>query len=336
MPSPILDAAARNKAALAAKDAQAMGRLVANYRRSYNRLETLLSALVAEIGDNPPTRGQLVRMERYRALMTQTLDEMTALGGMTRNEIEAAAKLGIQLGQTDAANLMSTAAVGDASIAAGFNRLPRGAIEQMLAFLDPAGPLYARLKLMAPTVTDAVSEAILQGVTLGYNPRKIAAMVTKEFGAALTDSMRFVRTAQLWAYRESNRATFLANSDVVTGWVWSAELDDTTCASCWAMHGTVHPLDEPLNDHHNGRCAPIPLVKGFDNPITESGADAFDKLSEAEQRAILGAGKYDAWKGGEFEFSALTTTRRDDVYGDMRTAAPLWELLGTEPPHRTK
>lgn len=336
MPSPVVDAAARAKAALAAKDAQAMGRLVANYRRSYNRLETLLRALIAEIGDEPPTRGQLARMERYRALMTQTLEEMTALQGLTRNEIEAAARLGIALGQNDAATLMSTAATGNASIAAGFNRLPRGAIEQMLAFLDPAGPLYARLSLMAPTVTDAVSEAILQGITLGYNPRKIAAEVTKQFGVALTDSMRFVRTSQLWAYRESNRATFLANSDVVTGWVWSAELDDTTCASCWAMHGTIHSLDEPLNDHHNGRCAPIPLVRGFDNPITESGKNAFDKLSEAEQRKILGGGRYDAWKGGAFEFSDLTTTRQDDVYGAMRTTAPLYELLGTEPPTRTK
>jgi hypothetical protein len=326
-PSPVIVAANRYRAQLAAKDAQALGRLIDAYRRAYSRLSSAVDALVLQIGDSEPTRGQVIRMARYKSLMGQTIDELQGFSALTRNEMERAAELGITLGEQHARELASITVAGDTRLAAGFNRLPKETIQQLLGFLDPSGPLYARLGELAPHTASLVSDAIVSGVAMGKNPTVIANIVRDAFGNGLTDALRFARTVQLYSYRESSRASYVANSDIVTGWYWGAELGPDTCMSCIAMHGTFHTLDETLNDHHNGRCAMIPAVKGFDSPLTEGGQEWFDKQSEATQRAMMGPGKLEAYQGGKFEFSALTATSNNDVYGEMRTEAALKDLV---------
>lgn len=66
------------------------------------------------------------------------------------------------------------------------------------------------------------------------------------------------------AYREGARAARLAERENVYGWVWVAELSTTTCVLCWANHGTVHDVTEPLDTHWNCRCFPAALVRGED------------------------------------------------------------------------
>lgn len=325
--SPVLDAVERYRKQLEVLDTKALGRLVDNYVRSWNRLESMLTALLLEIGDEPMTRGQLMRVRRYRSLMEQITQELAGLQTLTGNEIEAAGQLGINLGGLHARELISTTIAGGPGLAAQFNVLPSGIVETLLGFLTPEGPLYDRLRLLAPTTTAAVAQAILEGVTLGFNPRKIAAMVQGAFGRGLTDALRFVRTAQLWSYRESTRATLVANSDIVEGWVWHSALDDRTCMSCIAMHGTIHPVTETLNDHHNGRCSMIPLVNGFDNPVTEIGTDWFSQQPEAVQRDMMGKGKFLGWKAGKFSLQDMIDLHEDDVYGPMRIEKPLYKLL---------
>lgn len=42
---------------------------------------------------------------------------------------------------------------------------------------------------------------------------------------------------------------------------------------------------------------------------------------------MMGREKWDAWRGGKFEFSALSREQDDDVYGRMRTETPLKDLI---------
>lgn len=324
--SPVLAASRSYQAQLDRLESAATRRLIDHYLRSWRRLEAMLNALLLEIGDQPPTRGQLVRMERYRALMAQIQAELAGLQALTADEIAAAADL-IGIGEAHARELIGIGLGGSSQIAGMFHVLPRGAIEALLGFLDPAGPLYARLRQLTAVNAQHVANAMLEGITLGFNPRKIARMVRDAFGRGLADALRFVRTAQLWAYREANRASMVANQSVLQGWVWSAHFDERVCMSCIVMHGTVHPVDEALNDHHNGRCAAIPLVIGFDNPITETGIAWFERQSAATQRALMGPGKYDAWREGKIRLDQLTEERDDDVYGRMRGEPSLKSLL---------
>ena len=93
------------------------------------------------------------------------------------------------------------------------------------------------------------------------------------------------------------------------------------------MHGTIHPLDEVLNDHHNGRCVMLPYIKEFGNQVEQSGIEWFEGLSEAQQKAILGQGKFDAWKAGQFSLDQLSRENDNDVYGKMRGVTPLKDLV---------
>lgn len=332
--SPVLETVAQYQAQLDALEARATGRLAQVYARSWRRLELMLDGLLLEIGDQPPTRGQLMRLTRYQTLMEQIAAELAGLQTMTANEIESMGDIAARLGELHARQLISTTMTGGPGIAGVFNVLPVDAIKSLLGFLDPAGLLYARLALLAPTTAQWVADAIAEGVTLGFNPRKIARQVQRAFGRGLNDALRFVRTAQLWAYREANRASMISNQDILDGWVWHCALDRRTCMSCIAMHGTVHPVSETLNDHHNGRCAPVPLVKGYSNPVDETGAAWFESQPEAVQRRMMGREVYDAWRGGAFDLAEMTTEHVDAVYGPMRVRTPLWQLLGAEPPLR--
>lgn len=91
-----------------------------------------------------------------------------------------------------------------------------------------------------------------------------------EFNGGLTRALTISRTEILDAYRASSKQTMAANDDVLAGWMWTAELDETTCESCWAMDGQIFDLDvDGPDDHQNGRCTRTPVTKpwrelGFD------------------------------------------------------------------------
>jgi hypothetical protein len=222
-----------------------------------------------------------------------------------------------------------------------WDRLPREAVNTILGFLAPQSALWGRLKLMSPyyseQVADTLVDAILQGWGAAQTARNIAPLLASAndamlggMGRALTDALRTARTVQLWSYREAARANYVANNDVVTGWQWNAELDDRTCMSCVAMHGTIHDLDETLDDHFSGRCANLPIILG--RPLTDidAGRQWFDGLSEQQQAEKMGAAKYEAFREGKFEFAALSRQQPDEVYNTMRSEASLKALLGEE------
>ena len=201
------------------------------------------------------------------------------------------------------------------------------AMQFLLDYLRPDGELMKRIELWAPNAADMVSKSIIEGVGLGRKPREIARDISNALGSGLTDALRTSRTVQLYSYREATRMNYLANSDVVKGWIWLAALDDRTCMSCLSMHGTVHPLSESLNDHHNGRCAMIPLVTGTEDIIKQSGEEWFSQLAEAAQVKQMGQGKYDAYAAGKFEFNQLSKEYANEVFGTMRSETPLKDLV---------
>jgi hypothetical protein len=150
-------------------------------------------------------------------------------------------------------------------------------------------------------------------------------MLTKAFndalGMSLTDAMRTMRTVQLWSYREATRANYVANGDVVSGWVWIADLEGDPCPACIAMHGTEHTNDEVLDDHYNGRCAMVPITITNPNLAEQigTGSDWFAELPESKQAELLGKSGYEAYQNGA-PLSDFVHNEPNDVYGSMTTA----------------
>ena len=258
----------------------------------------------------------------FKRLIARVTDRLAAWESYMTFTVPQVASVGIAMGADAAGEL-----VASYNLDATFRKLNPAAIEKLLGYLDENSALFQRIKAMSGYYADVVKEAILQGVLSGKNPNTIAELITRHLGMALTDSMRMVRTVQVWSYREANRASYIANSDVVEGWIWYATLDNECCMSCVAQHGTFHTNDEVLDDHYNGHCAMIPkVVKG--DPGIGLGVDWFAGLPEEKQRELMGDGKFEAWQNGKFTLDQLSSQRHDDVYGSMRTETSLKDLIG--------
>lgn len=185
---------------------------------------------------------------------------------------------------------------------------------------------------------------LVKGIALGENPRKVAARILKEteqtFNGGLNRALIISRTEMLDAHRYGSQAWEKANADVLTGWEWSAHLDRRTCPSCIAKHGQTFTIDEagPL-DHHQGRCARIPLTKswkdlGFNikEPPSES-KDArawFDNLDDGTQKDIMGAERLRLLKAGEISWDDLSTKRSTPGWRDSYHPTPVKDLLPKE------
>ena len=330
-PNEILRLSRQFREALRRHDQQALNRLIRAYEHVYSRLKDKIDLLVDAIELTEPTTGQLVRMARYKALIKQVEAELRDYQVILRNEITNQSYDAIGFAGRDARRILQAYGV-----TAGFNRLSTETIKTLLGFLDEGGPLWKRIGELAGANAAYVADKIVEGVSLGYNPRKIAGIIRDSLGGGLTDALRMTRTVQLWSYREATRANYLNNSDVVEGWIWWADLGGDPCMACIAEHGTVHGLDETLDDHYNGRCAMIPIVTGFPSIVEQTGEEWFNELPEAKQQELMGKEFYDAWKGGAFNLSDMHHKEEDDVYGQMTNVTPLWQLLGAESPLTTK
>jgi hypothetical protein len=331
--SPLIEAIARFRAEVLAGERTRAVRIVNAYGRVYRQLQAAIESLAEQLAVlDQPTPNQIRRLAALRSLREQIAERVNAFGQFADFELEEGAREAIARGlaHVEQLTLLSVPAPLQPAVTGVFNRLHAAAVETMIGFLAPESPLHGALTVQLGTaVADAVSDRLIAGIALGYNPRKTAAIIRRELGRGLTWSLTTTRTAQLWAYREASRASMIANSDIIRGWVWFSARDVRTCASCWAMHGSVHKPSEVLNDHHCGRCVAVPLTVLEPEPSDKAtpGEVLFGRLSEQEQRAILGPGKYAAWREGLFDFSALSTESVDRVYGPMRVETPLKALL---------
>ena len=323
MPLDVLQLARRQRDEISRADAANLQRLAEAYALMYEDLEGDIDALILAISNSEGmTAAEVKRLPQYKRLMRNGADGLDSFTNYLEVTIGTASAAAIGLG------LVHSRTMINAMVNAGFKGLDSRAMRPLLDYLANGSPLYNRLAQLTGATVDRVVQTIIDGVGSGFNPRRIAGQIQDAFGAGLTDALRNTRTVQIWSYRDSARANYMATGGIVTGWIWYAELDADTCLSCVAQHGTIHDLDEQLDDHYNGRCAPLPYIEEFGNPVEQSGEDYFASLTEAEQRASMGDTKWEAWQDGKFTFDQLSQQHENDIYGHMRSEASLASLLG--------
>lgn len=177
---------------------------------------------------------------------------------------------------------------------------------------------------------DALYRTLVRGVSVGENPNQAARLMMRrlegDFNGGLSRAMNITRTEMIDAHREGARVIQNENSDVLDGWVWSAELSPSTCSSCWAMHGTIFQLKEegPL-DHQSGRCARVPVTKswqelGFDIEEPESvlpdARTAFNELSVEDQLRVLGPERMQGLSTGAIKWEDLPQKKSSREWRD--------------------
>lgn len=345
----IQELVAQFQAQLDAQQAEAAQRLLSAYQMSYGTLSREQELLLLDI-EARKARGetlsaaQIRRMERFQALMRQTEAEMDRysrlIGETVERDAPGAAYLGTQFAERAFAEQLALLPPGtQAQIMTLWNQMPSGAVEALVGALQDESPLQ-RLTL-APfgrETAQGIGDALVRNLLMGRNPRVTAREMANAWGVPLTRALLISRTEQLRAYRAATRASYQRNAEVVKGWIWHAALDTRTCLSCLAQHGSVHGLDEMLDDHPNGRCAMAPITAswrelGFDiddlPPVASPGDGEkwFRGQPENVQRAMMGPGRFDAWQAGKFEFRQLSKAVTDRDWGRTLVETPLKELI---------
>lgn len=265
---------------------------------------------------------------------------LTRLQSAIRGELAAFgthAEMYVTQGQVDA----TQQATGDAQAAlraplparlhVTFNRPNPDAITALIGRSTYDGkPLRALLDTLAPDASAAVQQALYVGLALGRNPRDVARDISNTLDFPRARALTIARTEMLGAYRDATSANYRANSDVLNGWIWLADLGPRCCALCCALNGTKHSLDEDMVSHSNCRCTQVPDTKSYselldglgidtsDIPDTTvnvpSGSDWFDEQDAGTQQAILGKSGYAAYSAGDLTLADLIGQDSDGGY----------------------
>lgn len=312
-----------------------MRRMIQEYGRIYARLDDQIRALQAEIAaaEGMPVAGMnQATLARLQALRAQVYDEVTRFGGWADIETSARARQAMEMGIKSARG--KALAYGVPAVASSFTMLPVEAVEMMAGFLGPASPLHTALaRRLGIEVAADVEAALVDAVALGHGPRVAARVIRdvtrQQLGKGLTWAMSTSRTAIIWAHREAERASYVANADMIPSYVRMSARDGRVCMACLALDGQVFPAIQPLNDHYNGRCFSVPVLRGEPFPDTgPNGREWFEAQDWTFQREMMGPAKYAAWKAGEFDFRQLAGTMFDSVYGEITIEASLKGILG--------
>lgn len=284
------------------------------------------------------TESWLRRANRLHALKSQAAGaisrfsnglELSVLNGQ-RAEVEQAVR--------DAAATYHAARSVNPRLPIEFDRLHDDAAQTMIGQLGDGSPLSRLIGQFPKQAAALTEEGLIQGIAIGRNPSETALRLQSAMSSGgmlpiggpdevlsamrkiKTRSLAISRTETLRAYRSSSLATYEANPDVVTGWIWLATLDTRTCASCWAMHGTKHNATEVFGSHVNCRCSPAPDIEGVDLGI-RTGEERFALLSTETQLEILGAKKFELYRDKKIALADAVAYQEDKDWGPQRIVA---------------
>ncbi|MFN3650080.1 MAG: phage portal protein [Armatimonadota bacterium] len=333
------------RTALRGHEDSAVEQMTAAYETTRESIQGKLDALTermeqAEAAGETISEAWLAQETRYEELLSQIEASLSELAA-DQAEPLAEAQRGAVTAAADYAQDLTRAALGEApeGVSLTWNRLSKEALEAFVGFAGDGSPLHQLLEELGPDARDQVKDALLTGIAEGRNPRAIAGEISKALDGNRARALTIARTEVHRASREASRESYAANSDVVEGWTWVAKLDTETCAGCWAMHGSHHAPTQILDDHPNGRCVMVPRTKSWaeilgdssipdTRPVIPTGESEFLKLSEEQQKEILGPGMWKLWKDGKVQFSDLVHQETDERWGTMRRPATLAEAQG--------
>jgi SPP1 gp7 family putative phage head morphogenesis protein len=289
-----------------------------------------------------PTRRQVLRAERAARALELTrdaLDDLAKTSGVTITKVlPDVVDLTDTIHRQLIASQYPAQAGTQATLTASFAQVdPKAAAAIVKRTTQQVTSLTRPLSANA---AQAMKSSLIRGILVGENPNKAASRmlsrVQGDFDGGLTRAKVIARTEILDAHREAGLESDKANAAVLGGWEWISALDKRTCPSCWAQHGTRHPVTEagPL-DHQQGRCSRLPVTKswrelGFDMDEPESllpdAETMFRALPKADQVAIMGKARLDLLDNGNASWGDLSRRRATDGWRDSFAPTPVSDL----------
>lgn len=330
MASEMRRAAERHRANLIMRENTVRAEMARNYAEILKGLQADLLDVANTMAQRKAqglevTPGYLYREKRYQQLMAQAFTLFKryedSAEPLVRAQVNALAKLATKHAQ-------DYLQMEESGIAGGFNRLPIIATRQIAAFVSDAisSPLRQLLQDAWPDAIDQTTNALVRGLALGYNPRKIAKEMAKGIEGGLQRSMLIARTEPMRAYREATLITW-RETKRVRGFQRVATHDRRTCPACLFSDGEMYDIEDEMPEHPQGRCVFIPVMYSQLPHEWERGRAWFERQPSATQVSILGPGRYKAWKEGKFQLEDIPVRVSNPVWGDSLQARSLRDLL---------
>ena len=247
----------RYRAALRAHEAQAEQTIEDAYAHVLKTLQPALDRLYDQMieamanGDKIPIHwlAEANRLENIKKLISSEIDHFGALTNMQVGQLQRTV---VKLGQQSAMEMLQ--ATVPTGVKWSFGVPDPKAIANIVGATQTGSPLADLFNGFGAEAAQNVGNALIRGVTLGDNPRKVARDVQQALGVSRARALTISRDQLNNAYRNANLEVYRANDDTVDNWVWSAAMDVRTCIVCISMNGTVHPLSEDFEGHVGDRC----------------------------------------------------------------------------------
>jgi hypothetical protein len=265
----------------------------------------------------------------YQSMKAQLVIRLQQYRADTENLIKINVENQMERGVSEAVQLMTAVSAG--ILPPQVRRLPYDSLETLIGRLKSDVFYSHMLKTIDFDALTKLDEALAGGLALGEPLRQIARRASEGAGIALSRAMTITRTEIIEARRLAAHAQFLESAEVLNGWKRMAN-KKSACLACLFLDGTIYPTKQSLDDHPNGQCTAVPLVKGVPEPMWQTGKEYFLGLSPEQQQERMGMGRFEAWQDGQFELKDLVTWRRNKDWGDIPEVTPLWKLTGGKSP----
>ena len=200
-------------------------------------------------------------------------------------------------------------------------------VNRIVGYVD--NPAWqASLQQYRDYIPEVVNNTLLKNFASGINPMATVFQISDMMEQMpVHHASTLLRSLQLTSYRDATAMHQLANADIIEKVIRIAALDHRTCLGCIALHGTEIPLGDRVDDHRNGRCTSISVVKGYPRQI-QSGEDWFQSQHPSRQHQIMGSANYNAWKDGAVQLSDFPKRAQDKVFGPVIVENSLIGVLG--------
>ena len=307
------------KAALQRREQDQMAEMALRWLDVERALAAQMELLARDVADmraagHNITPDALREMQRYRDLLAQIRIEVARYTGYADQTIIGETGRWVQL-SIDAAIESINAGYQDARMPVpNFTRLGTQAAENAIAWASKGAPLHELLAASYPDAVQGITQELINGTALGWNPVKTAAAMRNGSALGLNRSLLIARDQQMRAARAATDEQYRV-SGVVKGKIRLAAKDLRTCPACLARDGEWLPLDDPGYDHPQGRCSFVPQLAGVPDPRWQTGAEWFETLDATTQERMLGNSLYQAWKSGKTSFANIAQTTEHDVWG---------------------
>lgn len=277
------------------------------------------AVLMSESGKPVPPHI-LYGMKEYESFLIEAKEQFDRYNLAAENIIRGTQRINFELGLANAND-----ALGALEIGIDWKSLNVEAFESMIGLTSAGSPLDDLLSADYGDSIRGISNALTTGITRGEGIEKIVKRMTQAANIGFDRSTRIARTEVNRAYRMATHAQY-RESGVVVGFR-RLVYKPTACFACLMLDGEYSDITKELEDHVMGKCTSVPCLRKNDRIEWETGREWFEKLDPEEQRRIMGAGRYEAWKDGKIkDLRQFVTIKPNPIWGGSPTILSLKEL----------